>query len=161
MWPAKTIVYRGGIVKFDIPAHWLEEYDPEGGGTFYDDVPSTGTLRLNVIGFRISPDRQLADHMQTIMERDGFEPLQAGLGLRQRRLTGSEDSEDLLFYRWEVLIPVPPDEFSIACFAHTVEASQEQDELTKQEIAFIDASVRKATYYQGLDTYVGSYPPSR
>jgi hypothetical protein len=33
----KTIVYRGGIVRFRIPAHWIEEYEHEGGGTFYEE----------------------------------------------------------------------------------------------------------------------------
>lgn len=149
MWPAKAVVYRGGIVRFDIPAHWLEEYETEGGGTFYADIPSSGTLRLNVLGFRISPDQQLSDRMQTIMRRDGFQPLQADLGLRQRRLTGLEDGEDLIFFRWEVLIPVPPNEFSIACFAHTVLATEAETDLTRQELSFIDASVRNACYYQG------------
>ncbi|MBL8085918.1 MAG: hypothetical protein JNN26_25045, partial [Candidatus Obscuribacter sp.] len=47
----KTIVYRGGIVKFQIPSHWKEEYEEEGGGTFYEDSADSGTLRLNVLTF--------------------------------------------------------------------------------------------------------------
>lgn len=42
----KTIVYRGGLVRFSIPATWQEEYEPDGGGTFYKEGPDTGTLRL-------------------------------------------------------------------------------------------------------------------
>src|SRR5262245_15281126 len=45
----KTISYRGGIVSFRIPSNWREEYEPEEGGTFYDDDPDSGTLRVNVI----------------------------------------------------------------------------------------------------------------
>src|SRR5438552_168389 len=48
-WNFKTISYRGGIVTFRIPSHWREEYEPNGGGTFYDDNPDSATLRLNVI----------------------------------------------------------------------------------------------------------------
>jgi hypothetical protein len=33
----KTIVYRGGVVTFRIPAHWQEEYSDIEGGTFYED----------------------------------------------------------------------------------------------------------------------------
>ena len=35
----KTIKYRGGLVTFRVPAHWKEDYEPEGGGTFYDARP--------------------------------------------------------------------------------------------------------------------------
>jgi hypothetical protein len=44
----KRIAYRGGIVSFVIPDVWLEEYEGEGGATFYEDKPGSGTLRLNV-----------------------------------------------------------------------------------------------------------------
>ena len=36
----KTIVYRGGIVRFKIPANWVEEYEEDGGGTFYQNRPA-------------------------------------------------------------------------------------------------------------------------
>jgi hypothetical protein len=45
----KPVVYRGGIVSFSIPANWREEYESDGGGTFYEDGTDTGTLRLHVI----------------------------------------------------------------------------------------------------------------
>jgi len=51
MIPLKTINYRGGIVRFRVPSSWLEEYKPEGGGTFYEDASDAGILRLNVLGF--------------------------------------------------------------------------------------------------------------
>lgn len=52
MVPLKTISYRGGIATFAVPESWVEEYEPEGGGTFYDDVEGAGTLRLNVLSFK-------------------------------------------------------------------------------------------------------------
>jgi hypothetical protein len=48
---SKRVVYRGGIASFDLPASWVEEYEAAGGGTFYEDRPDSGTLRLNVLGF--------------------------------------------------------------------------------------------------------------
>jgi hypothetical protein len=42
----KTINYRGGVVRFRIPADWTEEYEDVGGGTFYKPGKNTGTLRL-------------------------------------------------------------------------------------------------------------------
>src|SRR4051812_19119370 len=55
----KTIVYRGGVVRFRIPADWQEEYEPAGGGTFYAPGDHTGTLRLNVTSARIRADSPL------------------------------------------------------------------------------------------------------
>src|SRR5262245_5238768 len=45
----KTIRYRGGVVNFRIPAHWEEEYEEEGGGTFYDEDVDAGTFELRTM----------------------------------------------------------------------------------------------------------------
>ena len=47
----KQVSYRGGIIKFEIPDHWVEEYGENGGGTFYEDAPDSATLRLNLLTF--------------------------------------------------------------------------------------------------------------
>jgi hypothetical protein len=48
----KHVEYRGGLVRFELPRHWVEEYEPNGGGTFYDEAVDAVTLRLNVLSFR-------------------------------------------------------------------------------------------------------------
>jgi hypothetical protein len=48
----KRLEYRGGLVRFELPSHWVEEYEPEGGGTFYDNTIEAVTLRLNVLSFQ-------------------------------------------------------------------------------------------------------------
>jgi hypothetical protein len=57
----KPIVYRGGIITFRVPATWKEEYEAEGGGTFYDDRPDSGTLRLNVLTFKAPEGKPAVD----------------------------------------------------------------------------------------------------
>ncbi|HSI65722.1 MAG TPA: hypothetical protein VLE43_21530, partial [Candidatus Saccharimonadia bacterium] len=71
MWETKTVTYRGGVVVFDLPARWVEEYEPSGGGTFYEDTPQSGTLRLSVLGFQIAQHQTLSEQVALIMERDG------------------------------------------------------------------------------------------
>jgi hypothetical protein len=55
-WPEthihEKIVYRGGIAHFHVPTSWVEEYEPAGGGTFYENKPGTGTLRVNVMDLK-------------------------------------------------------------------------------------------------------------
>ena len=63
MTALKTIIYRGGIARFRVPHSWVEEYEPEGGGTFYEDGPDTGTLRMPA-GTR----RQAASHKFSISD---------------------------------------------------------------------------------------------
>ena len=45
----KKINYRGGLISFEIPENWVEEFEEPGGGTFYEDTPTSGTLRVNVL----------------------------------------------------------------------------------------------------------------
>ncbi|MFS4494567.1 hypothetical protein [Maribacter sp. 2308TA10-17] len=45
----KRVNYRGGLISFEIPNSWIEEYEENGGGTFYEDSPESGTLRVNVL----------------------------------------------------------------------------------------------------------------
>jgi len=45
----KTINYQGGLVSFKIPENWVEHLEENGGGTFYEDTPNSGTLRVNVL----------------------------------------------------------------------------------------------------------------
>jgi hypothetical protein len=47
--PLKVITYRGGLVRFRIPAAWREEYEDAGGGIFYAPGDDTGTLRISVL----------------------------------------------------------------------------------------------------------------
>jgi hypothetical protein len=44
----KTIHYRDSLVLFEVPVGWAEEYDHDGGSTFYPVDDESVTLRLNV-----------------------------------------------------------------------------------------------------------------
>lgn len=68
--PNKTINYRGGVVTMEIPAHWKEEYEPKGGGTFYEDRADSGTLRLNVLTFEDKNGRPSEDTIRSVMRDD-------------------------------------------------------------------------------------------
>ncbi len=45
----KKITYRDGLISFQIPKDWIEEYEENGSGTFYEDSQESGTLRVNVL----------------------------------------------------------------------------------------------------------------
>lgn len=142
----KTINYRGCIARFSIPSHWCEEYEPAGGGTFYENRPDSGTLRLNVLSFRTRTNEPPEQVLKQVFSGDSYEILPNGLPLRRYMLKENEGGVTLHFHRWEVAIPVPPNAYRIACFAHTILAEQESDPAIAAELALVDKSVRAAEF---------------
>jgi hypothetical protein len=151
----KTVTYRGGIVVFSIPNHWLEEYEPAGGATFYEDKPDSGTLRLNVLSFD-SKDTPAVQMAIKFFPENSYELLQNGFPIRRYVKDAVEKGEHLRIHRWEIAVPVPPRSVRLLMFAHTVLRSQENDPRIKAELSFIDASVRRAVYAQAAGV-VGDY----
>jgi hypothetical protein len=143
----KTVSYRGGIVVFSIPNQWLEEYEPEGGATFYEDKPDSGTLRLNVLSFD-SKDTPAVQMAMKVFPENSYELLPNGFPIRRYVKDAVEQGEQLRIHRWEIAVPVPPRSVRLLMFAHTVVRSQENDPRIKAELSFIDGSVRRAVYAQ-------------
>lgn len=143
----KTITYRGGIAQFAIPAHWREEYEPAGGGTFYEDSPDSGTLRLNVLSFE-SKDTP-AEQMAATAFRDGvILSTTSGLPLRREEKAAEENGERLHIVRWEVAIPVAPKSLRLAIFSYTILESQLRDSVFAEEIQELEKSIKQASYSQ-------------
>jgi len=139
----KTIVYRGGIASFELPATWHEEYADDGGATSWDDVPDSGTLRLNVISFS-SPHS--SKDMVSSMVAKGFEVADSGLAFMRREETGVQDEDHLHIFWWEIAIPVEPRSMRLALFSHTILASQTTDPAIRAEVDWLERSIRAGTY---------------
>lgn len=143
----KIIKYRGGIAEFTIPAHWREEYEPEGGGTFYEDSPDSGTLRLNVLSFE-SKDTP-AEQMAATAFRDGMiSATNGGLPLRREEKAAEENGENLHIVSWEVAVPVPPRSLRLAIFSYTILERQLQDPAFVAQIQRLQRSIEQASYSQ-------------
>lgn len=141
----KTISYRGGIVTFSVPKAWKEEYEPVGGGTFYDNRPDSGTLRLNVLSFdsQETPAPQMA--LKAFPE-GSFEILGSGLPFRQSMVQVTENQELLHIHKWDIAVPVQPRSLRLVLFSYTILASQETEAKTKAELALINESIRTAIF---------------
>jgi len=142
----KTISYRGGIVRFSVPSNWVEEYEPEGGGTFYEDRPDSGTLRLNVLSFE-SP-KPAAEMASSAFKQDPTEMLSSGFLMRRSIKSAVESGEALSVHRWEIAVPVPPNSLRLVCFSHTILAAQERDAEIVAELRLLDDSIRAAEFSQ-------------
>jgi hypothetical protein len=142
----KRVIYRGGIVTFQIPATWREEYEPDGGGTFYEAGTDTGTLRLHLLSLQKAGPPSLEAAAREIFHGEPVETLPNGFPLRHYCEQAEERGTPLLLYRWEVLIPVSPSQWRLACFTHTVLAACAGSPRTKAELALVNQLVREADY---------------
>lgn len=145
----KPISYRGGIAEFELPADWREEYVDDGGATFYEDRPDSGTLRLSVHGFDGPESTTAADMVRTVFRPESGmvdEDFQDGLRLRSYMTTTESNGESLNIYRWQVAVPVSPRSLRLLHFTHTILTGQESDEKIAAELRMIEASIRAGRY---------------
>jgi len=144
-------MYRGGVVTFSIPKDWVEEYAPEGGGTFYENAPDSGTLRLNVI---------TAQSPNTLNSKSSSEALTSVHGVNAASIVQlpngnafatslkrtSEQGQLITLYWWYVANLIPLDHVRIAAFSYTVLTSKEKAPDTRSDISFIEDAVRAARF---------------
>jgi len=133
-------------VRFSLPSHWREEYEPEGGGTFYEDRPDSGTLRLNVITAESKSGESPEQAAEHAFPAGSFETLPSGLHMRHRIVDAEERGTAIRLHRWEIAVPVPPARVRIVCFTHTILAKQESDPATVAELALVEQSIRSAEF---------------
>jgi len=155
----KLVNYRGGVVRFSIPSNWLEEYEPEGGGTFYENRSDSGTLRLNVLEFD-SPSKSAEEMARTAFPQNGVELLPSGFPMRHYVKPAKENGEALEIHRWEIAVPVPPRTLRLVCFAHTILAGQQSAPKIATELKLLDESIRAAEFSQETGVS-GAFPNGR
>jgi len=147
----KTINYRGGVAQFQIPSSWVEEYAPQGGGTFYPTGDDTGTLRINVMDFERSADevasRQSAyDFLAGMQSVRDVERLPSGNAIARSAGPVVDQGEDLAIYTWQIGVCVTPAHFRIVVFTYTILAAQEHERAMQQELELIDRIITEGEY---------------
>lgn len=143
----KKINYRGGVVRFPIPSDWVEEYEPEGGGTFYADNPDSGTLRLNVLGFE-SPNKAAEEMARDAFKQHAVLCHRSGFAMRRYVWPAEENGETLNIHRWEIAVPVPPHCLRLVLFAYTAVAGQQGDSRIATELQTVDECISAAEFSQ-------------
>lgn len=151
----KEIQYRGGLVTFSVPKHWVEEYEPDGGGMFYENAPDTGTLRLNVITAKspkpLSNDAAFEElvAMKTV-KADSVQRLKNGNAIATSIQHSSEQGQAITLFWWHVTNPVRPSHLRIANFSYTVLTSQEATDTVKRELQLLTESIKNAKFHPTL-----------
>jgi hypothetical protein len=155
--PLKTIVYRGGVLKFRIPSSWTEEYSDMDGGTFYEDRPDSGTLRVKVITLEVPPNvkhgsvlelfEPLMRHIVRSEGGDVIDVSQVGKNalMRYQQLLTEEETELKIFY-WVFGNPVTPEHARIVTFSYTVLASEANAPRTLEELENLSEEINRTEF---------------
>jgi len=151
----KEIKYRGGIVNFLIPKHWVEQYEPNGGGMFYEDAPNTGTLRLNVITAQSSkPLSADAAYEELVamksVKTESVQRLKNGNAIGTSIQHSTEQGQKITLFWWHVTNPIRPNHMRIANFSYTVLTSHEGSEPIQREVRRLTESIKNATFHPTL-----------
>lgn len=147
----KTIQYRGGIARFSLPASWAEEYEPRGGGTFYEPGDDTGTLRINVLDFQRQTDSTgpiptAFDLLTRTRSVDETEALPSGVAVARYLTHAKESGEQLRIYNWRIGICVSPTHFRIVVFTYTIVDGQERAPDMQTELRLLDSLIVSGEY---------------
>lgn len=149
----KTIVYRGGVVRFRIPADWQEEYEPAGGGTFYAPGDDTGTLRLNVTTFGAPAGKALGvddaeGFLSPFAKKHGvpLQPIRPGTVVIRYDQPAKERGHSLVTRYWQVAQVVPPGHVRQSLFSYTVKAKLFDDWLVRRELELLEREIFAAEF---------------
>jgi hypothetical protein len=150
----KTINYRGGIVRFRIPASWEEEDDEEQGGTFHDEE-EPGILRLTVLTIATKGKNPAASTERLLQQRSEEQGVQLqrldnGNALIHYRKEIEEEDEPLTIWYWEILGLLPPRHARLAVFSFTVEREEANDEDIQELVATLNRELERCEFGQEL-----------
>ncbi len=151
----KEVVYRGGLIRFSVPKHWIQKYEPDGGGIFYDDKPNAGTLRLSVITTK-APRK--IDNKSTRAALESFpdvkpadiKDLRNGNAVTTIVERATEAGTPITLYWWYVANAVPPQHVRIAAFSYTVATANERAPQTRAELKFLDEAIQNVRFHPKL-----------
>jgi hypothetical protein len=160
--PLKTITYRGGIVRFRIPAAWSEEYEEAGGGTFYLPGADTGTLRLNVMTLQGRAGKPVTagsavEVLSASAEKYGVsvQPLREAVAMIRYDLSTAEQGKPLLIRYWQLAQALPPAHVRVVVFSYTSLSERATAPGFDAEVSSIEQEIIAAEFASVL----GQTPP--
>jgi hypothetical protein len=146
----KVIDYRGGLVRVALPAHWTEEYEPDGGATFFDPSIEAVTLRLHVLTFKSKHPLRRSESAAIFDGRASSDGASVTQALDEQSLliccpkAFAEKGEALELHSWQLGRVAPPDTVRIAVFATTVLVESPPSEATQTTLTMLLDQVRNA-----------------
>lgn len=152
----KSVVYRGGVVTFRVPAHWREEYSDLEGGMFYEDRRGSGTLRLKVITMAAPKQSQINSAMGVLqivvdaLRKKNVESTTKdrsdGNALLKYEEPSSEPGTPFTTFYWVFANRLPPRHARVVTFSFTFLAKQRNEQRIRRDLEMLDAELEAATF---------------
>ncbi|MGF1705473.1 hypothetical protein [Enterovibrio baiacu] len=153
---SKEISYNGGLITFNVPQDWIEEYDQQGGGTFYEDSPASGTFRLHVITLQSQASvtkSEVVNVLQSVGKiGDPVSTLPNGTAYKTFSEKTQDSGQDITIYYWSLAQIIEPNHARIANFSYTVLSSQVGTTRHQEEIDYLLNSIRNAKFSPELES---------
>jgi hypothetical protein len=151
----KEIAYRGGLIRFEVPKEWREEYEKNGGGMFYRDGKDTGTLRLNIITASapdVLPENEDLEILKTTngVKAADVRRLASGNAIATHIERSEEQGTPITLFWWHITNIIPPKHVRIANFSYTILTSKENDATTLAEVKMLGQSIENALFHPEL-----------
>lgn len=147
----KKIEYRGGILTFEIPSNWKEEYDNEGGAAFYEDNENSGTLFLHLLTLE-SPEKISKDStkelLEPILENQEIKVLPNQNVIKYYKFETQEKGVKLITYWWSLAQIVESNKGRIANFSFVIPENTQNEKNVMDQIEFINSMVESAIFVE-------------
>jgi hypothetical protein len=143
----KTINYRGGVIRFRIPSDWSEEYEDDGGGTFYKPGDQTGTLRVNITTGEGPPGKPVTVDSLAKVGNDSVKysvtpmPLGANAVMIRYDMPGEERGHPLMIRCWRIFQALPPKTFRHVLFTYTLLTERFDHPTSTLEMELLDCQI--------------------
>jgi hypothetical protein len=153
----KPINYRDGLLQFNLPDEWMEDYDESGVGYFYEDRDGSGTVSLNLITFETEKEMNPDAAVEALKNKAGIEDhpdpetLPNGNALLRYEKTIQEDEDEYYEVYWEIANPVAPHHLRLAIFVFTVLEEQKNDDDVKLTIEMLNHEIPAAVFAKDLE----------
>lgn len=161
----KSIVYRGGVLTFRIPAHWRAGYLDMEEATFYGDHPDSGTLRVRITTEAASEQAQIPsarDVLRRVVNELSNEPVKGmakvredGVAIFRYEQATSGEGISLDSFYWIVVKALPPHHARVVTFSFTVLAEQRDHAPIRHDLEMLQAEIEAATLSPKLDVVEG------
>lgn len=149
----KEISYRGGALSFRLPSDWAEEYGEKSGGTFYENAPDAGTLRLSVVLFKTKnkPDSEQLEKFLRLRPEAKTKGAQIsresnGNVVLQFIQRAQESGDEVSIVWWFVANGNFDDSMQIAMFSYTLLKQNLQREQNQEDIMLLDQELRNTKF---------------
>jgi len=147
----KDVAFGDGLLRFRIPAGWIEGQESDGSGAFYDESLDGGTLRLKVMTFTSEED--LTGHV-ALEELEAMQPepgqklelLPNGNALRSHREESEANGERTVFHIWLLASIDAPHQMRLAVFSFTSLATEANALATRRLVLTLDREIRQALF---------------